>query len=694
MTTNDQSAPSYSTESQGIPLRSWLSKFIPLGLMQFFAVFCYNSLRTLKDSVIIRFIGDPSVFNWLKTLVIMPFSLGVVMLISILGLRLGQRRQKLSYILLSIFLVYYAVFIFLFLPSESLIHFPSLPSKLMSSGFIPKGIAEGLGNVLGYWGFSIFYGISEIFGAIVIQVVCWGTASAVCKKEERDKFFPAFAIMSQLGGLTGSYVLYRIPFSTLNNDEFKQILIKILMIVILFIALIAAIYYFIEINVMNSDEYKSRVNKTKSKSSTPTFKETFGIIISDPYIRKIAMIVFAYNVSIALVEVCWKDAVTTTYGRSAYPSIHSATLALSSLTTFAMAIFSSIVLSRFSLVVRAMLPIFMMGITAILFLFFFIFSDFGFTKEFMMMLGLGMYTPIQLAVIMGCIQNIGAKSAKYSTFDSSKEEMLAALDVNEFNRGKSAVDVVVARGGKSFSGVIQVSLLVLVPMISSMISQMIPTGIFSMSNNTIITPKSASSVVITEDNRRSAAKKILEFISRLKTNIDEENNQYSLFIPKDEGIEFTTTKEGIKIFTKIIPDSPNNSINNKDNKPNKTTNQKMIAPYLLFFLSLFISMWAYAVIAIYPDYQKRIKRQKIEEDGRVYEEVEDLNEKKISVFSFSEFIALILLSFFICGTLFFFVSKTINSIIKDNQAKSQASLAKGISSKKSTKALDKDPILS
>jgi hypothetical protein len=127
-----------------------------------------------------------------------------------------------------------------------------------------------------YWGFSIFYGISEIFGAIVIQVVCWGTASAVCRKEERDKFFPAFAIMSQLGGLTGSYVLYRIPFSALNNDEFKQILIKILMIVILFISLIAAIYYFIETNVMNSDEYKSRVNKTKGK-----YVDVRSIIIMD-----------------------------------------------------------------------------------------------------------------------------------------------------------------------------------------------------------------------------------------------------------------------------------------------------------------------------------------------------------------------------------------------------------------------------
>jgi flagellar biosynthesis protein FlhB len=184
------------------------------------------------------------------------------------------------------------------------------------------------------------------------------------------------------------------------------------------------------------------------------------------------------------------------------------------------------------------------------------------------------------------------------------------------------------------------------------------------------------------------SQKFRKFIYKIFTlNFDEENNQFSVFIPGNEGIQFEATKEGIRIFTKIIPDSIDNNI--KDNK-SKKTNQKMIAPYLLVFLSLFISMWSYAVIAIYPEYQTRIKRQKVEEAGRVYEEVEDLNEKKISVFSFSEFISLILLSFFICGTLFFFVSRTVNSIIKENQAK----LQKAIPSKKSTKEFDKDPILS
>lgn len=674
MTTNNQSVQSASIQSDKIPFRSWLIKFIPLGLMQMFGIFCYNCLRTLKDSVIINFIGDASTFNWLKTFVIMPLSLGIVMFISIMGAKLGNRRHKLNYILLSIFLVYYATFIFILLPAESSLQFPGLPARLLSLGFIPKGVADGLGNVVGYWAFSIFYGMSEIFGATVIQVVCWGTASTICKKEERDKFYPAFAFMSQLGGLAGSGMLSRIGFAKLDNNQFKQMLSKILLLIISFIGVIAAIYYFIEINVINKGDVPGRGAKSKEKTATPGFKETFGIILSNPYIRKIAMIVFAYNVSIALVEVCWKDAITTTYGRSAYASIHSATLAINAVTTIIMATFSTIVLSRFSLVVRAMLPIFMMGVTAILFLFFFIFSDFEFTKEIMLTLGLTMYTPIQLSVIMGCIQNIGAKSAKYSTFDSSKEEMLAALDQNEFNRGKSAVDVVVARGGKSFSGMIQVFLLVVVPIISSMFVS--PLGNIKTTQKTIIEAEKAPSEV-NEDNKKAAAKRILEAISALQTSSDDDNKKFSVSIPKNEGIEFSITKDELIISTNIEEKAVDQ---NADlvKSAEKKTNQKMIAPYLLFFLTIFISMWAYAVISIYPEYKERIRRQKMEEKGESEAEGSHIipHVEEASGFSFREVIYLILLSFTICGTLFYFTSKSIRSILISGENAQSSALKK------------------
>ena len=69
-------------------------------------------------------------------------------------------------------------------------------------------------------------------------------------------------------------------------------------------------------------------------------------------------------------------------------------------------------------------------------------------------------TPLMLAVLVGALQNIFSKAAKYSLFDPCKEMAYIPLDQEQKTKGKAAIDVIGGPLGKSGGSLIQQLLIV------------------------------------------------------------------------------------------------------------------------------------------------------------------------------------------------------------------------------------------
>merc|ERR1712167_406852 len=148
-------------------------------------------------------------------------------------------------------------------------------------------------------------------------------------------------------------------------------------------------------------------------------------LANSKYIRSLATLVIAYGMSINIVEVSWKSKLKAAFPNpNDYSEFMGAFSACTGTVTLGMMLLS-----------RRIFRIFGWGFAALV-------------------AALGT-TPLMLAVVVGALQNIFSKSAKYSLFDPCKEMAYIPLDPESKTKGKAAVDVIGNPLGKSGGSLIQ-----------------------------------------------------------------------------------------------------------------------------------------------------------------------------------------------------------------------------------------------
>jgi AAA family ATP:ADP antiporter len=394
------------------------------------------------------------IIPFLKTYVNLPGAIGFTVLYSKLTNKYS--REQVFYGVLTTFVAFFALFAFFIYPNQAFLHPHAFVDSL--AAMLPAGFAAPLA-IIRNWTFAVFYTMAELWGSVVVSLMFWGFANEVSTVAEAKKYYPLFGLGANVALIfSGLYVRYvsgirrAMVAAGSTADPWGRSLQLLMGAVVVGGAAIMSCFRYIQKSVLTDPECMDQVAVKKAKTKTTmSLGESAKYLANSKYIRSLATLVIAYGMSINIVEVSWKSKLKQQFPN---PNDYSEFMGLfSSVTgtvTLAMMIIGRRIFKVFGWGVAAMITPAVIAATGGIF-----FSLLLFNAQLTPLIAALGTTPLMLAVIVGALQNIFSKSAKYSLFDPCKEMAYIPLDAEQKTKGKAAVDVIGNPLGKSGGSLVQ-----------------------------------------------------------------------------------------------------------------------------------------------------------------------------------------------------------------------------------------------
>lgn len=431
-------------------------------LMLFLITFNYTILRNMKDSLVVTAQSSGAeVIPFIKVWVMLPMAL----IMTIIFIKLTNRfsQERVFYVIISGFLIFFAFFTFVLYPNRDVLHPHFLADRMQA--LLPPGFM-GLVAMFRNWTFTVFYVMSELWSSIVMTVLFRGFANEITKVTEAGRFYSVIGVGANLSAIVASQIgvyfsqISYNPAFPLGNNAWDQTLIVLVCAVIIAGLITMAIFRWMSVNVLTDpsfDEFHQSKKEFRAKKKL-SVRESFSFLSQSKYLLCIAVIVVAYNLVINLVEVVWKDQLLRLYPNPGdYNTYMNNVSTMIGILSTCMAFAMARLLTAFGWTKVAMITPIVMLVTSVGFFTFAVFSD-RLNEAVMVMTGT---TPLAIAVFFGSAQNCLSKAAKFSVFDASKEMAFIPLSHECKLKGKAAIDGVGSRLGKSGGSLIHQGLLML-----------------------------------------------------------------------------------------------------------------------------------------------------------------------------------------------------------------------------------------
>jgi ATP/ADP translocase len=316
-----------------------------------------------------------------------------------------------------------------------------------------NGRLKYLLSILSNWHYSCFYLFSEMWVTIMFSISFWQVANHITAIEESKMYYPLLGIASQFGLMLASILAGL--FAKAGEDW--QVTLNKSVISVVIAGVILSLTIKILVSLIGENLFNSKENifaKQRKPKVKTNFKESLKIIASSKPILLIASLLLCYNISINLVEGVWKKSIEVFFANDAsriqvfmggvnfYISIFSVLFALGGM----------YVIRTFKWTVAALITPLTFAIAGGAFFVCIIF------KDHLLAVTIGI-SALQMAVYVGAIHNIAARSSKHTIFDSTKEMAYIPLEDDLKTKGKAAAEMIGMRFGKGCGAFMQQILL-------------------------------------------------------------------------------------------------------------------------------------------------------------------------------------------------------------------------------------------
>jgi ADP/ATP carrier protein family len=434
--------------------KSELKIFSLFATLLFCMLFNFSVLRTLKDGLVIPLIGAEAI-SFLKLWLVLPSAV----LFTIIYVKLSNKFNilQLFSIIVSCFVLFFAIFAFVIHPNQDIYHVSELKINTLVAA-LPH--FKWFIKLAGKWSYVIVYILSDLWAAMLINLLFWQFANHIFTSQQAKRLYPILGMIGSMGIIFSGKVL--VYFSAIENFSLTTILlfsstsnpveltIKLIICAVIFFSIISILLLRIIYNIC---QVNTAITIKDSRTSLGII-DSVKLIVNSRYIFYILMLVICYGLTINILEGPWKWKLGQLYTNPCdfinFMGKFNVWLGISSVV---MTIVGGNILRVFGWTIAAYITPIMITITGALFFTFVVFGPTIATS----------INPVYAAVMIGAVQNILSKSSKYSVFDSTKEMAYIPLSIELKAKGKAAVEVVGYKLGKSLGAFCQSIAFTIVP---------------------------------------------------------------------------------------------------------------------------------------------------------------------------------------------------------------------------------------
>ncbi len=436
-----------------------LKRLIPMLLLSFLIAFVFNVLHCLKTPLMVKAAGSGAeVIPFLQLGAVLPAALFLTYIYTLLISKFP--REKVFYIIISCFTIYFALFLLILYPNNDSLQMNALADFLQANIFTGPG-AKGFIATIRHLNLSLLYVASEMWAVIVLFILFWGFANEVTHIEEAKRFYAIFALGGNFSGIvSGEFArsLEKITFipvpSLYKGNEWLFLQMSSILIAC---GLILYLFWWLNRYAFKR-EYKVSHATTNVKIKQPkiSLKESLIYLSKSRYLTYLVLIVSGYYIVYSLADIMWTHQVGLALGSSKDVNAYmSRVISLTGVVSVVLSLLvSGNVIRRFGWTIAALITPIVWLLTSIGFFSSIIFDG---TTAFAVLSHL-VTNPVNIALLFGSLQITLGRSCKYTLFDETKEIAFIPLSKEEQRKGKVVVDGLASRFGKSGGSIIYILL--------------------------------------------------------------------------------------------------------------------------------------------------------------------------------------------------------------------------------------------